>query len=119
MRKSPTPENYHQWRKRVKDHWYHVRLLEEFWNGSTEAYEKSLKSLETWLGDDHNLVVLERTVLAEPRFANAPDVALFLELSARYHKQLRGNALKVGKHIYGEKPGQLIARFERLWDEGH
>jgi len=119
VRKSPTPENYHRWRKRVKDHWYHVRLLEKFWNASTEAYEKSLKDLETWLGDDHNLVVLEQTVLAEPRFANAPDIALFLELSARYHKQLRGNALKVGKHIYGEKPRQLRARLERLWEEGH
>jgi len=27
--KCPRPENYHEWRKRVKDHWYHARLLED------------------------------------------------------------------------------------------
>jgi hypothetical protein len=27
--KRPGPKNYHDWRKRVKDHWYHVRLMED------------------------------------------------------------------------------------------
>ena len=33
--KKPTAVNYHDFRKRVKDHWYHVRLLENFWADST------------------------------------------------------------------------------------
>ena len=58
VRKNPRPENLHELRKRVKDHWYHIRLLESLWTGVMSAYEKSLKDLETWLGNDHNLVVL-------------------------------------------------------------
>ncbi len=28
---SPTSENFHEWRKRTKYHWYHARLLESVW----------------------------------------------------------------------------------------
>jgi len=56
-RKHPHPENYHEWRKRVKEHWYHVRLLEV--TVADGGYEKSLKELETALGEDHNLVLLQ------------------------------------------------------------
>src|SRR5581483_1879929 len=30
-RKHPTAMNYHDWRKRLKDHWYHIRVLENAW----------------------------------------------------------------------------------------
>ncbi len=117
VRKHPSPENYHEWRKRVKDHWYHVRLLEKYWTGAMQAYEKSLKDLETWLGEDHNLVVLRETVLAEPElFGSAPDIAFFVKLTGRYHKELRANAVALGRHIYGEKPRQFIQRLRRLWE---
>ena len=66
-RKHPLPENYHEWRKRVKDHWYHVRLLEGFGTLGCGSYEKSLKELETLLGEDHNLVVLREKCKRSPR----------------------------------------------------
>jgi len=51
----PLPENFHEWRKRAKDHWYHIRLLENLWTAAMEAYESSLKTLDQCLGADHNL----------------------------------------------------------------
>src|SRR5262249_41957153 len=27
----PTPENFHEWRKRVKDVWYNIQLLQPIW----------------------------------------------------------------------------------------
>jgi len=117
-RRAPTPENYHEWRKRVKDHWYHVRLFEKYWTGAMESYEKSLKDLETWLGEDHNLVVLEQTLLDEPILhTNSADVELFFQLIAKDHKDLRGKALSTGKHIYGQKPRQLTRHFQQLWED--
>jgi CHAD domain-containing protein len=117
-RKHPSPENYHEWRKRVKEHWYHVRLLENYWTEAIGAYEKSLKELETALGDDHNLVLLSEKVSADPAgHGKAPDITLFDELIEKYHKALRGDALKLGKHIYGEKPRQFTKRMRRLWSE--
>src|SRR5262249_41582496 len=61
-RKDPGAQTYHELRKRVKDHWYHMRLLENLWSDVISAYEKSLKDLETWLGDDHNLAVLREKI---------------------------------------------------------
>ena len=118
-RKHPLPENYHEWRKRVKDHWYHVRLLDSVWDGTMPAYERRLKDLETWLGEDHNLVVLQEKVMAEPDFySNEPEIALFVRLIGKYHRELRGNALELGARIYGEKPRQFGKEMRRMWDDG-
>src|SRR5665213_308452 len=57
-RKHPDPAIWHEFRKRVKDHWYHVRLLEEVSPEAFRSREKPLNELETALGTDHNLVVL-------------------------------------------------------------
>src|SRR5882724_1355823 len=67
-RKHRAPEDFHEWRKSLKDHWYHVRLLENLWTDVMVGYEKSLKDVETWLGDDHNLVVLGEALLSDPEF---------------------------------------------------
>ncbi len=118
-RKRPLPENYHDWRKRVKDHWYHVRLLEGVWDGTMPGYERRLKDLETWLGDDHNLVVLEAKVMAEPDYYGKPsDIALFRGLIGRYHEELRRDALSMGKRIYGGKPRQFSSRMRQMWEGG-
>ena len=109
-RKHPLPENYHEWRKRVKAHWYHIRLLESLWSPGMQIYEKRLKDLETALGEDHNLVVLHGKVLAEPEIGQLP------RLIRKYQKELRDNALALGEHIYEEKPGHLSRRIQQLWD---
>jgi CHAD domain-containing protein len=116
-RKRPRAENYHEWRKRVKDHWYHVRLLENLWTDAMRVYEKSLKELETWLGEDHNLVMLGEKVLAEPAFyGNTEQIHFFGRVIDKYHKELRGSALAAGARIYEEKPRQFTARMQHLWD---
>src|SRR5579884_2299948 len=115
--KQPRPENFHEWRKRVKDHWYHVRLLEPLWSDVMQAREKSLKSLETWLGEDHNLVVLRDKVLNEPDLsADQKAVALLIRLIERRQKQLRRNAFGLGARVYEEKPREFSRHMKRLWD---
>lgn len=116
-RKDQTPENFHEWRKRVKDHWYHVRLLESAWTDLMEARESSLKDLETWLGDDHNLVVLCGKVQDQPEaFGETADIQLFLALSAQYQKELRDNSLSLGERLYEEKAAQFTKNISKLWD---
>jgi CHAD domain-containing protein len=116
VRANPSPEGFHEWRKRVKDHWYHVRLLEYVWVDIMQAYGRALKDLETWLGDDHNLVVLRDRVLAEPAFyGKATDIDVFLGVVDKRQKELRDGALSFGKRIYAEKPAQFARRMERFW----
>ena len=112
----PAPETFHQLRKRVKDHWYHVRLLEDLWTGIMQAYQNSLKELETWLGDDHNLVVLREHVLSRPELrGNIEETKLLGNLIDRYQHELRDQALASAQRVYAEKPRQFAARMGRLW----
>jgi CHAD domain-containing protein len=115
-RKHPSPENFHTWRKRVKDLWYHVRLLENLWTEVMLAYEKSLKDMETWLGDDHNLVLLRDKITAEPDFyGKRKDVEFVLDRIGAYQKELRENALSLGERVYEEKPRQFVLHMKHLW----
>ncbi|MBV8895450.1 MAG: CHAD domain-containing protein [Acidobacteriaceae bacterium] len=116
-RKQPAPETFHEWRKRVKDHWYHVRLLESLWTGVLQARESSLKELETWLGDDHNLVVLHEKLNADPaRYGGEENVRLFTTLMDDYSKELREKSLSLGARIYEQKPKLLVREMSKLWD---
>lgn len=114
--KHPRPENYHEWRKRVKDHWYHIRLIYHASTDETKAYEKNLKDLETWLGDDHNLVVLREKISSDPIvYGSQQDVDLFLELIGKQQRELRHSAVTLGNQIYHDKPGQFTSRMRSLW----
>ena len=116
-RKDGSAEKLHALRKRVKDHWYHVRLLEGLWAEMMDAYEKSLKDLEDWLGEDHNLTVLRDKITAEPGFyGKQQDIALAFDLISRYHKELREKALPLAERIYEEKPREFTRRIKRLWN---
>lgn len=116
-RNDATPENYHEWRKRVKDHWYHVRLLESLWTDVMQAHESSLKNLETWLGDDHNLVVLRSKLEENPgQYGEEKDVQLFLALADQHQRELRQNAMSLGQRVYEQKPRQLTRDWSKLWD---
>lgn len=116
-RKHPAPETFHEFRKRVKDHWYHVRLLESLWTEVLQARESSLKDLETWLGDDHNLVVLHEKLNADPdRYGGEDNVRLFTALMDDYSKELREKSLSLGERIYEQKPKLLVREMSKLWD---
>ena len=114
-RKDPRPENYHELRKRVKDLWYHIRLI-----GIEEEHEQQLKDLETWLGNDHNLVLLRAGIAANPAsYGSAQDTDLVLSLIDQYQEKLRNDALASGTRLYKEKPGEYIRRIKQLLQDGH
>jgi CHAD domain-containing protein len=114
----PTPETFHAWRKRVKDHWYHVRLLNHLWPDVMNGYEQSLKRLEDTLGMDHNLNVLADRVKAEPGFFGAPgQIEALLKSLAHFQKELRQEALSIGLRVYADKPRAFVRRLARWWAE--
>lgn len=116
VRKRPRPECFHAWRKRVKDHWYHTRLLESLWPDPMRARERSLKDLEGWLGDDHNLVLLRKEIAAQPeKYGGKREIDRLLARIDRRQKELRENALSLGGRLYGEKPRQFTLRMRNLW----
>ena len=112
----PTDENLHEWRKRVKDHWYHVRLLRNVWPKVMDAYKREMKSLSDALGSDHDLAVMTPVLRGEPAaFGGDEAVARLLELIVRRRAELQAQCRTFGRRIYAEKPRTLVARFEARW----
>jgi hypothetical protein len=81
------------------------------------AYENSLKDMETWLGEDHNLVVLRDKIAADPGFfGSRKDVEFVLEKIGKYQRELRANALSLGERAYEDKPRQFVQHMKHLWE---
>jgi CHAD domain-containing protein len=100
-------EDEHEWRKRVKDHWYHVRLLEDHWRDDAKDYERSLKELEDALGEDLNLALVREHAGRNAAVTGAIDAEQF---------ELRDRALKVGERLYAPKPKKAMKRMRSWWE---
>jgi len=114
-RDAPTAIAIHEWRKRVKDHWYHIRLLEECWPAVMTGLIDSLANLSETLGDHHDLEMLRAALADEARFSPA-DVATIEPLIASRQDELAHAAQDVASRVYGERPTQFARRFARYWD---
>jgi CHAD domain-containing protein len=99
-------EEWHEWRKRVKDLWYHQRLLANAWRGPMKAHADELDTLGTLLGDDHDLVTLAETLTASDGVPAPPsvDTGLIAELIAIRRGELQAQARALGHRIYAETP---------------
>ncbi|NBB94523.1 MAG: CHAD domain-containing protein [Planctomycetes bacterium] len=116
----PADENFHEWRKRVKYLWYHVRLLQNTWPKVMRALRSSLKTLARTLGHDHDLAVLCQRIRHSPEaFGSETDVETLLALAARHQKDLRTEAEPLGMHIYAERVSDFVDRIEAYWQAWH
>ena len=115
-RATPAPANFHAWRKRAKDLWYQVRLLQPAWPGQMEAMARELEALGDWLGDDHDLAVL-RQYLDDKLSSggNLRGAAALDAVMTRRQRELRRAALALGARFYAEKPSAFGARLAGYW----
>lgn len=114
----PGPESFHEWRKQVKYHWYHLRFLAPLWPGLIKAHAEELEQLSDWLGDEHDLSVLKGHVLAWEDAEGLP-LDEFARAIDQRTDELRARALALGARVYGERPKRLVQRFRtyfRAWD---
>ncbi|HEY5197602.1 MAG TPA: CHAD domain-containing protein [Solirubrobacteraceae bacterium] len=101
----PTTDNLHDWRKRVKDLWYHHRLLVDAWPDVVGVLAEEAHRLSELLGDDHDL-----GVLAE-RVAGDGDAA-FLELVGEARAEHLRDARRLGRRIYAETGAAFTTRIQ-------
>jgi CHAD domain-containing protein len=109
-RQRPVPENFHEWRKRVKNLWHQLRLLCPVQPRSLRKRIDHLEKLGNLLGDDHDLFMLNEFVASE-----CGNVQAFEDLILSRQEKLRSTALKIGGRFYREKPGRFCRRIEDYW----
>jgi CHAD domain-containing protein len=111
---SSSPERMHEWRKRAKDLWYHLRLLEPTLPGTMSGAAKDAHRLSELLGDLHDLAGLD-TAVRERQADLAADLDPVLGLIEHRAEQLREEALSLGARVYAERPKAFLRRVRRYW----
>ena len=112
----PKPAHYHAWRRYVKDHWFHVRLVEDCCGNQLIGYQRRLEALDGVLGEYHNVLLL-RDVLATDGFLSRQETAGCLRVVSRYQRFLRRHAETLALRIYSDKPRRYVRRVRRLWHD--
>lgn len=113
----PTVENLHAFRKRAKDLWYHLRLLEPAAPLTLAGQVKEAHALTQLLGDDHDLALLrERLAAIEPDVA--ADLGPVFRMIDHRRVQLQDEAWVTARRAYAEKPRAFARRLHRYWKAG-
>ena len=110
----PTASHHHTWRRYVKNHWFHVRLLEGRCGNHLIIVQRRLEVLDGVLGEYHNLVLL-REVLAGDSGLSRLETVRCVQVVRRYQRALRQQAQILGMRIYMENPRRFVRRVKRLW----
>lgn len=112
----PSPERFHEWRKRVKYLWYHVRILNPVWPEPLDALSDALHTLANHLGQDHDLYELRQVVVGRPEmFEDESALQFLLALLSHRRAELEGLARPLGERIYAEDPDTFVQRLAAYW----
>jgi hypothetical protein len=108
VEEEPTVEHLHDWRKRVKDLWYHQRLVSSAWPGVVGAQADEAHRLSELLGDDHDLAVLAGLFTGDEGAGPRPPVPVdpgpLLGVIAERRGEILEEARRLGARVYAERP---------------
>lgn len=111
--KTARGEDFHAFRKRVKDHGYHARLLAPVWPVLMEPYAALVDDLGEVLGEQHDLVAFAPVVAGS---VLAPETRAGLEeLVVWERRRLEARALVIGARVYAERPKAMARRMGAWW----
>ncbi len=109
----PSGANMHEWRKRAKDLWYHLRIL---YDARPAALGDSLDwadELADALGDHHDLTLLRDDLLRRDLpFVERP---VLVAAIATRQEELASTAFDLGERLYAKKPKVFRRKMRRGW----
>jgi CHAD domain-containing protein len=108
--KRSDPENFHAWRKRVKDLWYQLRILQPLNRVVLAEMAHDADVLGELLGREHDLdFLLARLEKESGDEALRDELARLQKLICKRGKRLRRDALELGRRFYAE-PSKAFAK---------
>ena len=106
----PEAENFHAWRKRVKDIWYELRILQPLNRVVLEQIAHDAEVLGELLGREHDLhFLLARLEKDSGDETLAGELAQLKKLIGKRCKRLQRDALELGRRFYAE-PAKAFAK---------
>jgi CHAD domain-containing protein len=115
VRSEVNDEAIHEWRKRVKDLWYDVRLVRNAKDAVLSEMADRLHRLSDLLGDHHDLAVLrDDAVERHELFADGALEKLLASISER-QDELAADSIGLGERVYAKKPKAFERRIRGYW----
>ena len=113
----PTPENFHEWRKRVKYLWHQVEILFNIHPDEMAELALKLHTLSDYLGDHHDLVVLRKTVqVYNEDFNEDVETMELVGLIDTKRLDMEFQAIRHGEKIFIHSPNSFLEKLERYWE---
>jgi len=109
----PSPEHLHEWRKRIKALWYQLDFLCRDWPPKTKGWMDDLEKLGDQLGNDHDLVLLEKFAL-EHCEQGLETKELQRLIDSRRQEHLR-EVRRLGARLYVLAPKAACGQWEQDW----
>jgi CHAD domain-containing protein len=106
-------DDVHEWRKRVKDHWYHARILRPIWPEGLAPHIAAADALGEFLGYHHDLELLTRHVIRQDLADD--DRQAVLRIIADHQRDVAGRALILGDRLFAGSAAALVDRWGDLW----
>ncbi|HSM45506.1 MAG TPA: CHAD domain-containing protein [Acidimicrobiia bacterium] len=110
------PEDFHEWRKRVKDMRHQMEFRAPLWPEVVVGTAMTLERLGNVLGEDNDLAELLTLLRERPDLCPNPrERSLFRALASQRRGELHIAAEILGRRVYAENPDSLTARFGEYW----
>jgi CHAD domain-containing protein len=109
--KKPVPENFHTWRKRVKDIWYQLRILQPLNRVVLEEMAHDAEVLGELLGREHDFdFLMARLEKESGDDALGDELARLQKLIRKRGRRLCRDAVELGRRFYAEPPKAFAKR---------
>jgi len=108
-------EAVHEWRKRVKDLWYQLRIVRNAWPEVLDEVADQAHDLSDLLGDHHDLAVLRDDALERRELLPDGELERLLASISERQDGLADDALVLGERVYAEKPKAFVRRMRSYW----
>jgi CHAD domain-containing protein len=109
------PSELHRWRKRVKTLWYQLRVAELLAPGLRHEMRR-FNQLQTWLGEDHDLYVMQETLADDGGLHQVPaDVRTLAVMSSALQTALRRKSFTLGERLLADRPKAFARRMRHAF----
>jgi CHAD domain-containing protein len=109
-------EEAHEWRKLCKDHWYHLRLLQDALPAKERDKIEGYDRLGDLLGSVHDRDVLMHHLEALPEFLKETRQAAAIARAAwRERRAMQAEAVELSASLLDENAGKLASKIRRKW----
>jgi CHAD domain-containing protein len=115
VRDEASDEAVHEWRKRLKDLWYQLRIVRNAWPEVLDEVADQAHDLSDLLGDHHDLAVLRDDALERRELLADGELERLLASVSERQDQLADEAIVLGKRVYAEKPNAFVGRIRSYW----